>query len=441
MHSTAPLSQRSGQSTTGKGGKQQNQATQPTQEVQQLGTAAQYIKDIVEFEAKMKANEAAMGVSNVAAKAEFQALIIQFAMQRRFEHVVLSCRFYRAILEDANGIIQLQKGSDAEKMFATSLGTSPTIGALDSFANEAIRDVDEAVQAFDELLNRGDLASASQRISEAFMEGEYLARVRKVPLSKKLTVLDFTRDTNQLLSSLEVKDYTLAETLINKMKAEAKDFDYSKPMQAVEVARSGSEIYLNQAKEAAMRSDLKTSEEALKHAAEIWPTNPRLKDFTHMIGNNADIKTQTLLDMDRLISQRNYRQIFNNQGRYAAAVMDDPSRQQQLEKVMKDVYHLNMVIAAASSNEQHGNVPGAWETVEQAYKEFPDDPEIARLRSDLSVKATEFVGALQKAKEHEDRKQTGSALAWYLKAKNQYPPSEFAGEGIKRIVSGLHGEP
>jgi hypothetical protein len=222
------------------------------------------------------------------------------------------------------------------------------------------------------------------------------------------------------------------------MKGEAKDFDYSKPTQAIEVARAGSEFYLNQAKVAAMQGNQASSAEALKHAAEIWPTNPKLKEFTSMIGANADVKTQAMLDLDRLISQRNYRQIYNDQARYLASVIDDPGRQEQLKKVLTDMNRLNLVIAAATGSEQHGNVQGAWETIEQAYKDFPDDPEIARLRSDLSVKATEFVGALQKAKEHEDRKQTGSALAWYLKAKAQYPPSEFAGEGIKRIVGNLH---
>ncbi len=51
------------------------------------------------------------------------------------------------------------------------------------------------------------------------MEGEYLPRVRKVSMSKKLTVLDFTRDSSgQLVSALEVKDYTLAEQLVAKMR-------------------------------------------------------------------------------------------------------------------------------------------------------------------------------------------------------------------------------
>lgn len=446
-NATDPLSTRGSTSAGGgsgsaaaNGGGGANRGGGTTQTaVAQLGDVAQYTKDIVELEARMKANDLAMGASQVTAKAEFQALIIQFAIQRRFEHVVLACRFYRHLFSDADGVMQLKQGSDAEKMFATSLGTSPTIGALDAFANEAIRDVDEAVQAFDSLLERGDLASASQRISEAFMIGEYLPRVRRVPMSQKLKVLDFTRDGNQLISAMEMKDYTLADTLVTKMRADAKDFDYSKPKAVIETARTISDMHLNKAKVAAMQGDQKASAEALTEAATLWPTNPKLKEFTNMIGSNADVKTQAILDLDRLLSQRNYRQIYNDQGRYLASVIDDPARQESLKKVLTDMNKVNLVIAAATNLSQSSNMPGAWETIEKAYKDYPDDPEVARLRSDFSVKATDFVGALQKAKQHEDRKQYGSAIGWYLKAKNQYPPSEFAREGISRQVGKLRG--
>lgn len=434
-HSTDPLSaQRPTPGTTGNN----NQQT-PQQAVAQLGDVAQYTKDIVELEAKMKAAELSMATAQVTSKAEFQAIIIQFAIQRRFEHVVLACRFYRHIFSDPSGILNLKEGSDAEKMFASSLGTSPTVSGLDSFANESIRDVDEAVQAFDNLVERGDLASASERISEAFMIGEYLPRVRRVPMQKKFMVLDFTRSANQLVSAMEMKDYALAETLVMKLRTLAKDFDYSKPTAIIETARTISDMHLNKAKVAAMQGDQKGSTESLTQAATLWPTNPKLKEFTNMIGNNADIKTQAALDLDRLLSQRNYRQIYNDQGRYLAAVMDDPARQESLKKVLTDMNKVNLVIAAATSHSQSGNMPGAWEAIEKAYQEFPEDPEVARLRSDFSVKATEFVGALQKAKQHENRKQLGSALAWYLKARSQYPPSEFAREGISRQVAKVHG--
>lgn len=438
MHASDPLSARPAVSKGGKANAGQGQgATQAA--TSQLGTIAQYTKEIVELEAKMKASELSMGASQVTAKAEFQAIIIQFAIQRRFEHVVLACRFYRHLFADPSGILQLKEGSDAEKMFASSMGTSPTVSAIDSFANEAIRDVDEAVQAFDNLVERGDLASASQRISEAFMVGEYLPRVRRVPMQKKLAVLDFTRDSNQLVSAMEMKDYTLAEELVTKMRASAKDFDASKPMAVINTSKTVSEMQLNKAKAALMQGDQKGASEALTAAVQTWPTNPRLKEFNEMTGKVADVKTQAAMDFDKLLGQKNYRQIFNDQGRYAAAVMDDPKRQGELADVMTKMNKLLVITAGANSLMQQGNVAGAWETVEKAYLDFPEDNELSRMRSDLSVKATEFVGALQKAKLHEERQQTGSALAWYLKAKNQYPPSEFAREGVNRQVEKLKG--
>ena len=156
-----------------------------------------------------------------------------------------------------------------------------------------------------------------------------------------------------------------------------------------------------------------------------------------MSGKFADVKSQAAMDFDKLLGQKNYRQIFNDQGRYAAAVFDDPKRQQELADVVMKMNKIMVITAGANSLQQQGNAAGAWETIEKAYLEFPEDTEVSRLRSDLSVRATEFVGALQKAKQHEDRQQVGSALAWYLKAKSQYPPSSFAGEGINRQVEKL----
>jgi hypothetical protein len=417
-------------------GQQQN-LDPGTQSMRQAAIARDLAK-LVELEAKIKANEMAMGVSLTTAKLEFQAVILQFAMQRRFEHVILACRFYRHIFSnDPSGVIEIKEGSTAEQMFADSLGTSPTISALDAFANEMIRDVDEAIVAFEYLVERGDLASASQRISEALMIGEYLPRVRRVPAAKKFAVLDFTRDSHQLVSAMEMKDYTLAAELVQKLRGLAKDFDYSKPQAAIETARTVSDMHLNKAKVAAMQGDQKSSTEALTEAAELWPTNPKLREFTNMIGSNADIKTQAAIDLDRLLSQRNFRQIYNEQGRYLAAVLDDPARQEKLKEVLTNVNKVNLNIAAASSQTQNSNHAGAWEIIEKTYEEFPEDPEVSRLRSELSVRASEFVGALQRAKQSEDRQQTGSALAWYLKAKSQYPLSDYARRGLDRLVTQL----
>jgi tetratricopeptide (TPR) repeat protein len=253
----------------------------------------------------------------------------------------------------------------------------------------------------------------------------------------KLKVLDYVRDGNQLINALEMRDFGLAEELVKKLRLSSSDFDYSKPLAAIETARTLSDMRLTAARAAAVKGDQPGVAAELKGAAEIWPTNPKLREVSNMIGQNSDVQAQALLDLDRLLSQRNFRQVFNDQGRFLASALNDPVRQEQLKQVLTDMNRVNMVVHAAGEAARNGNSFGAWEAIEREYEQFPEDPEITKMRSDLSVKASEFVSAIEKAKAHEQRKQSGSAIAWYLKARRLYPPSEFARNGIQRLVEGL----
>ena len=67
-------------------------------------------------------------------------------------------------------------------------------------------------------------------------------------------------------------------------------------------------------------------------------------------------------------------------------------------------------------------------------KQFPDDTKLNELRANLTTEAAEFVRSIRTAQQLEQKDQLGSSLAWYLKAQKLYPPSEFAQEGIQRLV-------
>lgn len=420
-------------------GKGQNQqAKQDEQTIAlTLGRVSGYVKSVAEIEARMKLNETAIGVSEITGKIQYQGLLAQFFLQRRFEHALMACRFYPLVFRDGDSTLQLNDDSDLKRIFGSTLGTPPTVSTIDSFASEAIRSVDEAVVAFEQLVAREDFDSASKRLSEAFAVGEYLPRIRTLPMKLKLQVLDYVRDGNQLISALEMRDFGLAEELVTKIRAKSRDFDYSKPLAAIETAKTLSDMRLNAARAAAVKGDQDGVAEELKGAAEIWPTNPKLRELSDMIGLNSDVQAQSLTDFDRLLSQRNYRQIFNDQGRFLAAAINDPARQEQLKEVLTTMNRINMVVHAAEEASKNGNSFGAWEAIEKEFEKFPTDPEITRLRSELSVKSSEFVSALERAKSNEERNQIGSSIAWYLKARRIYPMSEFAVNGIKRLVGKL----
>ncbi len=436
----APLAPNTAGGSTkgGAAGTGRQQAVQQQQtNTMTVGRVSGYIKNIAEIEARMKLNETAIGLSEVTSKTQFQALMVQLFMQRRFEHAIIACRLYPHMFRDGDSVLQLDDNSDLKKMFSAGMGVPPTVSLIDGFAAEAIRGVDEAVVAFEQLVLRQDFDSASRRLMEAYAIGEYLPRIRRLPMATKLKVLDYVRDGNQLINALEMKDFGLAEELVTKLRAASKDFDFSKPQAAIETARALCDMRLTAAKAAILKGDQATYASELKGAAEIWPTNPKLRELSNMVGQNSDIQAQALLDLDRLLSQRNFRQIFNDQGRFLAAAINDPTRQEQIKKVLIDMNRVNMVVHGAGQLAA-SNPYGAWEQVEKEYQHFPEDAEITRLRSELSVKASEYVSAIEKAKQHEQRKQTGSALAWYLKARRLYPPSEFARDGIQRLVAGLN---
>jgi hypothetical protein len=183
------------------GAKGQQQANQNAQTNSMMtGRTSGYIKGIAEIEARKKLNETAAGLSEITSKTQFQALIIQMFLQRRFEHAVIACRFYPNLFKDGESV------------------------------------------SFENLVARRDVDSASNRLLEAFGVGEYLPRIRRLPMSEKTKILDFVRKKNKLLGFLEMKDYANAETVVNDLRAISEDFEYAKPLAVIQTAKSVSSL-------------------------------------------------------------------------------------------------------------------------------------------------------------------------------------------------------
>ena len=419
---------------SGGGGKKGgNQPAPPSQQnFEATMVQAKFTKRIAEVEAQMKANQLKGEISSIQAKVEFQALIVQFFMQRRFQHVLMATRFYRAVFTD--GDTKLNVGKDTKDLFEKSSGMPPTVGTLDSMANEAIRDVREGVKAFEFLIVKNELESASKRLAEAVTIGEYMPEIRTLQRDKKRQALEFVQKTNQLISAIDVKDFTLAETLVKQLEKIAKDFDSSKPMAAIETSKQVAAMHLAKARNAALKGDNATLETELTAATELWPRNPALAEMSKMIFSQGDVQQKAVIDFEQLAGQKNYRQIFDDRVRFIAALALYPEKQKQLEEVLKNMQTIEAAIAQASAMAVQTNYAGAWETVEKIAPQFPDDTKLSQTRANLTTQAADFVRTLRGAQDLEKKEQVGSSLAWYLKAQKIYPQSEFAGEGIDRLV-------
>lgn len=409
----------------------------PTQEGR--GSASLQYKEklrrITEIEALKKTNVVKSTAKTIQTKTQYQMVMAQWFVQRRFEHVIMAGRFYNQIWKDGDSKLRIKQSSDLAKIFSNSLGVSPTVTSLDSLSNEAIREVRNYIEAFDLLVSRGDLHSASQRLMEAYYIGEFLEPVATLPLEKKQKIADYVRDLSELYGTIQARDYTRAKVLVTRMKESARDFPSSKVDSAIAGYTLASDLAVENAKMHLLSQDTDKAAEKIQEAAEIWPTNPKLTEFREMVSNSsAFIRNRN--DFDRLLSEGNYREIARRQYEIAPTLQGDEPRQDAFRQIMGNLTTIETALGKAQEFIKIGQNYGAWEQLAEIREKFPNDPKLGREMELLAPKVADFTLALDKAQKFESRtpRQTGSALSWFLKARSIHPQSQQATEGIERML-------
>ncbi len=399
---------------------------------------ADTLRRILEIEALKKSNILRTEAQTITTKAQYQVNMVQWFMQRRFEHVIMAARFYNQVWKDGDTALRIDKSSDVAKLFTQSMGVSPTVSSLDSFSNEAVREAEKYVQAFNLMLERGELHSASQRLMEAFALGEYLGPVATLPLEKKLKVLAYTRDLNEIYGALQAHDFTKGKELAAKLKATAKDFPSSKMDGAISGYSLASDLAIEEAKAHLLAHENEKAAEKIRAATEIWPTNPKLEEFRKLITDGAPALTARN-DFDRLLSERNFREIFKRQYEFVPVTQGDAKREDAIKQILTNIVKIEAALGKAAEFGKVGQNYAAWEQLAQLREEFPDDPKLGRELELLAPKVADFTKALDRARQFEGRtpKQTGTALAWFLKARGIYPRSDLAEAGIKRLLDDI----
>ncbi|BCU77381.1 hypothetical protein [Luteolibacter sp. LG18] len=433
------------QTTTGQGGRggRPGQATTTQTEREGTGTKSLEYKDalrrIVEIEALKKKNILQTEAQTLQAKTQYQVNMVQWFAQRRYEHVLMASRFYNQIWKDGDSALRIDKGSDVSKLFTQSVGMNPTVSSLDSLSSDAIREVDKYIEAFNLMLSRDELHSASQRLMEAYAIGEYLGPVATLSMEKKLRVAAYVRDLHELYGSLQARDYVRAKTLADKLKGTVKDFPSSKVDSAIAGYTLASDLAIEEAKAQLLAKNNDKAAEKIKAATEIWPTNPKLSEFRQMIGSAGPL-VAARNDFDRLITEKNFREIFRRQYEFAPAIQGDATREDAFKQIIGNLTKIEASLGKAAEFTKMNQPYAAYEQLAELRESFPDDPKLGRELELLAPKVADFTKALDRAHQFEDRadqKQPGSALAWYLKAKKIFPNSKFAEDGIKRVLNDI----
>jgi|GEM_PF-6188007 len=357
-------------------------------------------------------------------------------LQRRFHHVVIASRFYNEIWTDGNTKLHVKKNATFSKLFAEQLGFDPTVSAVESLSREAIKDTENGITAFKQMVKQNNLHSASMRLLEAYAVGEYLTPINLLEFETKQKIQNYTRDISLLFDSAQAKDWGRAHELTLKLKESASDFPSSKAESAITANKVSSSLAASQAMQQLISGDATGAGESIRSATEIWPTNPKIGDFQKLLDGAGVIKVAEK-DFDRLIREENYREIVKRQYELFPALKDSPEKLSQLQEIVENIKKIEIALEKASSFTKAGNSYAAWEELAIIRERFPDDPKLGRQLELLAPDVADFTKALRDAKNLASREpqQTGSAISHYLKARSIYPSSEFAKQGLDELIN------
>ena len=449
------------QVTTSKGSFKSDNKAKSTE----TATSLYVNKKLLEIELKIKQLEAEITLSISQSKLYFQSMIVQLFIQRRFEHVVMGTRFYSLVYLDGDNKLELKKGSDTHNFFTQGFGVEPSVSGLDAAASEAMRKVKTLVSAFRNDLKAGRVHAASNRIMEAFIIGEFMPVVQTLAISEKTPIQKYIQEAQDMVKVLQANDLERATYLNNSLQKQARDYNPSEARSYIAAKKTESQFNVRDAKIAygSMLKSKTTNDyynqhvrfnEAMKKATAAWPSNPELNDLIAIVDdsiitqrNSSDMLLSARKDFDRFVDTQAHASIMKkeNLSRFLATFSlsdfpEDKDRAQLLDKITAQTSQIFATIKEADTYYKRGLAPAAWELIDLANKDHPNNLDLAKAKARYSSKAATFSNTISTAQDLEKKSPTSArALTWYLKAENIYPDSQYAREGINRIIKAKFG--
>lgn len=421
-------------------------------------------KRLVEITVLKKKYEASGLIDVAQAKIQYQAMIVQLFIQRRFEHVVIATRFYDLVFRDGDNKLKLKKGSDTEKFFTDGIGVNPTIAGMDAAANEAMRKVTTLVSAYNNNMDSNRLHAASERLVEAFAIGEFMPSVQTIPVEPKKRIQQYVQDANDMVKTLQARDLEKAENLNAGLSKQAEDYNESEAKSYINGLKTVSEQYCRDATLALFQmKNANTTQEryneeqrfknAMSEAIKAWPSNPKINQLGDkidgMIGDSERGLDQLQIarnDFDGWKKTQSWSAIFNDKERLGGAfgfsqANEDKVRLEELRDVIKNKAGIFAALKEAETLKERGFSEAAWEIIHRTQLDYRDDIELSRAMADYSSSAAQFSNMISEAQKLEKQDSASfHALTWYLKAKTVSPDSKYVSEGISRILAAYESE-
>lgn len=406
-----------------------NSQSSPTVGTADLGYRLQDLQRQVAELATAKAMKEAVATKAVW---QFQSQILAFILERKFQQAQISAMFYRHIYR--GNAQELQVGREQIKDLVQVSNFTPTADALEMIAIDARKDIADGMAAVETLYDKGDRYAALERMLETFLIGEQDVALAVFSPEKREVLRKIYKDAITIKELADSKDWGGVEEVVNEISKLAADFPSREVLSKVKTAQTASNMALLAAKQAAALGAADDVKKNIEKAALLWPLNPGIQAFNdELLGLTKGISTY-VKKFDENVERGNFRDIMDEAPEYGIAFKNDSERAKKLREIVVKISQIDSLIAQAAEFERQKSPYFAWDILENASRIDSADPVLARAIARLAPEVSDYVKALNRAKDAENKKEFAAALNYYLAAQKIFPASQACRMGIERVA-------
>lgn len=406
-----------------------NPQSSPTVGTADLGYRLQDLQRQVAELATAKAMKEAVATKAVW---QFQSQILAFILERKFQQAQISAMFYRHIYR--GNAQELQVGREQIKDLVQVSNFTPTADALEMIAIDARKDIADGMAAVETLYDKGDRYAALERLLETFLIGEQDVALAVFSPEKREVLRKIYKDAITIKELADSKDWGGVEEVVNEISKLAADFPSREVLSKVKTAQTASNMALLAAKQAAALGAADDVKKNIEKAALLWPLNPGIQAFNdELLGLTKGISTY-VKKFDENVERGNFRDIMDEAPEYGIAFKNDSERAKKLREIVVKISQIDSLIAQAAEFERQKSPYFAWDILENASRIDSADPVLARAIARLAPEVSDYVKALNRAKDAENKKEFAAALNYYLAAQKIFPASQACRMGIERVA-------
>ena len=406
-----------------------NSQSSPTVGTADLGYRLQDLQRQVAELATAKAMKEAVATKAVW---QFQSQILAFILERKFQQAQISAMFYRHIYR--GNAQELQVGREQIKDLVQVSNFTPTADALEMIAIDARKDIADGMAAVETLYDKGDRYAALERLLETFLIGEQDVALAVFSPEKREVLRKIYKDAITIKELADSKDWGGVEEVVNEISKLAADFPSREVLSKVKTAQTASNMALLAAKQSAALGAADDVKKNMEKAALLWPLNPGIQAFNdELLGLTKGISTY-VKKFDENVERGNFRDIMDEAPEYGIAFKNDSERAKKLREIVVKISQIDSLIAQAAEFERQKSPYFAWDILENASRIDSADPVLARAIARLAPEVSDYVKALNRAKDAENKKEFAAALNYYLAAQKIFPASQACRMGIERVA-------